>query len=366
MRSCSVSTVSPGRTGTDCWASTGPASISRVAMWTVVPVSVTPASRASATACHPGNAGSSAGWVLRILPPKAVWIDWPSTVPNPAITTTSMSASDRTPVIDRVYRSRSNAGPNPPNSARSTRTAGMAASEATSIARHRRSATTSRTGRSAPMIASRMVPLPEARTAIRTDGESRGGVPGPTGARYQRHSPPMPGVVPLARAGQWQLPRERQSERRSPTGLPPVRALRRSVPLPRERPSYPFYRHGWSNSEAEISDVPAFQRTDQRFVEPEQRGQLPVAESPTRGVERLGLGNRDHPHAGSLGRERAVERVLEGQACDRVDTQFRRRRQIGPGVGLAQRLPLGGVPHRELGLDPEGPEGGLDHHRTRT
>ena len=50
------------------WARIGPVSISRWATWTVVPVSGTPAARASRTACHPGKAGSRAGWVLRIRP----------------------------------------------------------------------------------------------------------------------------------------------------------------------------------------------------------------------------------------------------------------------------------------------------------
>ena len=38
------------------------------AMWTVVPVTFTPAASASRTACHPLKAGRSAGWVLRMRP----------------------------------------------------------------------------------------------------------------------------------------------------------------------------------------------------------------------------------------------------------------------------------------------------------
>ncbi len=68
IRSCSVSSVSSASTGTAARARTGPESISKVATWTVVPVSDTPADSASATACHPGNAGSSAGWVFRMRP----------------------------------------------------------------------------------------------------------------------------------------------------------------------------------------------------------------------------------------------------------------------------------------------------------
>ena len=73
IRSCSVSSVSPGRTGTTSWARIGPASISRVARCTVHPVSGTPAARASRTPCQPGNAGSRAGCVLRIRSGKARW-----------------------------------------------------------------------------------------------------------------------------------------------------------------------------------------------------------------------------------------------------------------------------------------------------
>ena len=85
------------------WARIGPVSISRWATWTVVPVSLTPAARASRTACHPGNAGSSAGWVLRMRPGKASCTGWARTVPNPAITTTSTPAATRASVTARVY-----------------------------------------------------------------------------------------------------------------------------------------------------------------------------------------------------------------------------------------------------------------------
>ncbi len=51
-------------------------------------------------------------------------------------------------MIACVYATRSNSGPNPPNSARSTRSAATPASEATVSPRHGRSATTSRIGRS--------------------------------------------------------------------------------------------------------------------------------------------------------------------------------------------------------------------------
>src|SRR5690606_5840634 len=42
MRSCSVSTVSPGSTGTAAWASTGPVSTPSSTMCTVAPVTFTP------------------------------------------------------------------------------------------------------------------------------------------------------------------------------------------------------------------------------------------------------------------------------------------------------------------------------------
>ena len=50
--------------------------MSTVATWTVQPVTVTPAARASSTACQPGKAGSRAGWVFRIRPGKASWAGW--------------------------------------------------------------------------------------------------------------------------------------------------------------------------------------------------------------------------------------------------------------------------------------------------
>ena len=37
-----------------------------------------------------GRPGSRAGWVLRMRPGKAAWMGWPRTVPNPAMTTTSI------------------------------------------------------------------------------------------------------------------------------------------------------------------------------------------------------------------------------------------------------------------------------------
>ncbi len=161
--------MSPGRTGTTRCARIGPASISNVATWTVVPVSVTPAARASSTACHPGKAGSSAGWVLRIRPGKASCTGRSSTVPNPAMTTTSTCAADNTAVSRRVYPVRSNSGPNPPKPDRSTSSAATPASSATPSARHGRSAITTTTGRPAARMASRMVPEPEASTAMRAD-----------------------------------------------------------------------------------------------------------------------------------------------------------------------------------------------------
>ncbi len=72
IRSCRVATVSSGRTATSSWARIGPASMSTVARWTVHPVTVAPAARASSTACQPGKAGSSAGWVFRIRPAVGV------------------------------------------------------------------------------------------------------------------------------------------------------------------------------------------------------------------------------------------------------------------------------------------------------
>ena len=64
MRSCSVASSSPSRTSTARWATTGPVSMPASTRWTVQPVTRTPYASASRTACAPGKAGSSAGWVF--------------------------------------------------------------------------------------------------------------------------------------------------------------------------------------------------------------------------------------------------------------------------------------------------------------
>ena len=68
IRSWRVASVSPGSTSTASWARIGPSSTASVATCTVQPVTLTPAARASRTACQPLNAGSRAGWVLRMRP----------------------------------------------------------------------------------------------------------------------------------------------------------------------------------------------------------------------------------------------------------------------------------------------------------
>ncbi len=120
IRSCRVASVSSGRTGTTSWARMGPASISRVAMWTVHPVSVTPAARASRTPCQPGKAGSRDGWVFRIRPGNAWCTASVMTVPKPAIATRSTWWATRTEATVAVKPSRSKPAPNPPKTARST------------------------------------------------------------------------------------------------------------------------------------------------------------------------------------------------------------------------------------------------------
>src|SRR5690606_2394221 len=61
MRSWSSASVSPGSTGTRSCTMIGPESTPLSTMITLAPVSVTPASRASRTACAPGNSGRYAG-----------------------------------------------------------------------------------------------------------------------------------------------------------------------------------------------------------------------------------------------------------------------------------------------------------------
>src|ERR1700675_224941 len=75
----------------------------------------------------------------------------------------------------------------------------MEAASATSRARQGRSTSTVRTGSPAVVMASRMVPLPEASAPMRTGPGTRcttgseadvRDAPGPTGARYQRRTVP--------------------------------------------------------------------------------------------------------------------------------------------------------------------------------
>ena len=81
----------PGRTATSRWASTGPVSTPASTRCTVAPVTVTPAASASRTACAPGKAGSSAGWVLISRPPNASSTAGPTIFMKPAETTRSGS-----------------------------------------------------------------------------------------------------------------------------------------------------------------------------------------------------------------------------------------------------------------------------------
>ena len=64
IRSCRVSSVSPGSTRTARWSMIGPVSTPASTQWQVHPVTLTPCASASRTPWAPGKLGSRAGWVL--------------------------------------------------------------------------------------------------------------------------------------------------------------------------------------------------------------------------------------------------------------------------------------------------------------
>ena len=106
IRACSASSSSPGRTGTASWATIGPPSSVASTRWTVTPVTATPCARASRTACAPGNAGSSDGWVLRMRPANAPRTAGPD---EPHVARRARSTSGRAPA--RVSASASSSPP---------------------------------------------------------------------------------------------------------------------------------------------------------------------------------------------------------------------------------------------------------------
>src|SRR5690606_698455 len=69
------------------WARIRPVSTPASTSITLQPVTFTPWARASRTPWAPGKAGSRAGWVLMIRPPKASSSGGPTSFMNPASTT---------------------------------------------------------------------------------------------------------------------------------------------------------------------------------------------------------------------------------------------------------------------------------------
>ena len=141
--------------------------------------------------------------------------------------------------------SRSKEGPKPPKAApvdQDRRDAG--ARGATSRARHGGRATTSTTGKVGGedrledgAAARGQHPMPHRRDRCVGAGREWAHV-GTLPAAFGSRGPPRRSARPTVRTRD----RAQRPGRRSPTGLPPVRALRRSVPLPRECPS----QHGVS------------------------------------------------------------------------------------------------------------------------
>jgi hypothetical protein len=170
IRSKSDSSVSPERTATESWSTTGPPSSESSTKWTVTPVTFTPAARASRTACPPGNDGSSAGWRFRIRFGNAASVAGPTIRMYPARTTSSgaiaVSVSART-------RSSSARAASSPRGAAGTSSVSIPCSTAQSSAGQSRSAKTSAiSASSAPRSqtacrARRLLPAPETPTAIR-------------------------------------------------------------------------------------------------------------------------------------------------------------------------------------------------------
>ena len=129
------------------------------------PVTLTPNSSASRTACQPLNAGSSAG--MRVHGAAAVRVD-------ERLREDRAEAGDGDEIdvvalqrVDDVVRVGDAVEARRPKSVRSTSSAATPRARAMSSAPHGRSATTTTIGRPRSSIASRMVPLPEARTPTR-------------------------------------------------------------------------------------------------------------------------------------------------------------------------------------------------------
>src|SRR5690606_26295824 len=106
IRSCRLSTSSPGSTGTATWAMIGPVSTPSSTTNRVAPVIRTPYARASRGACMPGNAGESAGCVLMTRPWKRVRNSGPSSFMKPASTTRSGSYDSTVRRSARFHSSR--------------------------------------------------------------------------------------------------------------------------------------------------------------------------------------------------------------------------------------------------------------------
>ena len=179
MRSWSDASSSSGRTGTDSWARIGPASTSSVATWIVQPGdlhAVRPS--ASRTACQPLNDGQegrvrvqdAVGEARRGSPRRRRCRSRPSR--------RARSRHPRGPSRPRPCTPR---GRSPsPKLVRSTSTASTPCAAATSSARDGRSTTTRDTGMPSSRMASRRVPLPDARTAMRTAATYQPGSRPPT------------------------------------------------------------------------------------------------------------------------------------------------------------------------------------------
>ena len=219
-------------------------------------------------------------------------------------------------------------------------------------------------------MASRMDPVPDASTPILTVGRGSTGVPTSalTAARYQRVAlrrgptgPPRALQATRARStAAASSPGKDRSDVAQP-GLPPgMVPTSLGLPCPGNAPRAWTYRHRSGVTEGGLKiflpiltgprpggrpsgSQPVSRATGSQ--RPSNPGRIATSGGglrhriPTRPVEGLRLGDHDHPHAGSLGRDGPVERVLHGQAAGGRHPQFRCRGEVRTRGGACPGAP---------------------------
>ena len=273
----------------------------------------------------------------------------PSTVPNPAITTTSMPPATSASVHGRGV------GVTVEGGAEATEP-GPVDQQGRDRGRIGHARRPDRAGRRPPAGPGARrrrwprgwcpFPRPAPRCRRRAEavlGMRRGSRPHATSATCGRSEPRHRYHPPIRLSARARPSRARPSSRaqdQSDVARPACLRYRAHVarsPLPRECPSCLMYRHRPGVSEAKVSGVgPApgrgrsgdrpLERAEKSLVEGDRGTDSLASQNPHRGESSgLRLGHDHHPHARRLGRDGTVEGVLDGQAAGRVDAELRRR-----------------------------------------